>query len=442
MSFDLGLLDTIVILMMENRSFDHMLGYLSLPGYGDGYKSQKTIRGLKDDPAWLNSVANDWKGTLYKPRPVERSQIADPPHERKNIELQMGGPDAEGMFPLNGFADSADEPGVMYYQVPGQIPLLDFFARNYRVCDHWFSCVPASTQPNRLMAMAGYTLIDGNVTILPYHRLVYEWLSDQAVSWRVYHQDLVPFFAMMPRWLPEIAAGDKFRSFKRFAADFLLEPDATFPEVIFVEPIYNDAPGNHGAGTDDHSISSVYGGQKLMHDVYTAMLNSRRWRHSALIITYDEHGGFFDHEQPIPLETAVFDDRYLAFQTSGIRVPGLIVSPFVSAGTVFQGDLDHTSILKLLGDKFGKGSYSREVDRRNVQSLAAAFNRPSPRTDDLDPPDPSPTPPLPATLPTPVAAPSTIRPAFENAVELMKTNYPHELATKFPERLDLFKPKP
>ena len=88
MATDLGLIDTIVILMMENRSFDHMLGYLSLPGYGDGYKSQSTILGLKNDPAWLAKVANPLKTTMVQPAPMTHAQIADPPHERVNVALQ------------------------------------------------------------------------------------------------------------------------------------------------------------------------------------------------------------------------------------------------------------------------------------------------------------------------------------------------------------------
>lgn len=431
MATDLGLIDTIVILMMENRSFDHMLGYLSLPRYG----GRKDISGLRDDPAWLTKVANPLKKAMVEPAPMVRAQIADPPHERENISLQLGGPSA-GIFPLNGFADSAAEPDVMYYQSPGQVPIYDFLARNYLVCDHWFSCLPAGTQPNRLMAMSGYTLIEKNQTLLPDQPLVYDWLRNLGVGWRVYHQGLFPFFTMMPRWIPQIATSDNFRRFERFAVDWKLEPDASAPRVIFIEPNYNDAPDNQGHGSDDHSISSVYGGQQLVHDVYTTMLNSKRWRNSALIITYDEHGGFWDHEQPLELETSVFDDRWPAFQTSGVRVPAIIASPFVSAGSVYSGNLDHTSILKLLGAKFAKGSYSRAVDSREVGNLADAFDLNTARTDDPDAPDPAPKPALPG-LASIMPAQNESTAAFSRALETLKIGYPHELASKFPDKLDL-----
>jgi len=431
MATDLSLIDTIVVLMMENRSFDHMLGYLSLARYG----GRADVNGLRDDPAWLAKVANPLKNVMIQPAAMARAQIADPPHERRNIELQLGGPSA-GVFPLNGFADSAAEPDVMYYQTPGQVPIYDFLARNYRICDRWFSCLPAGTQPNRLMAMSGYTLIDRNQRVLPDQRLVYQWLSDLKVRWRVYHQGIFPFFTMMLRWVPEIATSDNFRRFERFAVDWKLESDATAPQVIFIEPSYNDSPDNQGHGTDDHSISSVYGGQQLVHDVYTTMLNSKRWRNSALIITYDEHGGFWDHEQPIALETRVFDDRWPVFQTSGIRVPGIIVSPFVSGGTVFSQNLDHTSILKLLGRKFGGGGYSREVDSRGVENLADAFDLAAARTDKPGAPDPAPNPALPGLASILPASNSSIA-AFEHAFEMLRTGYPHELASKFPDKLDL-----
>src|SRR6266478_6194278 len=347
---DLAQIKTIVILMMENRSFDHMLGYLRLPSYG----GHTNVDGVRDDQSWLDAVANKWQGVAYQPGPLEEPRIPDPPHERSYIARQLGVPGAYGVFPLDGFIGSADgDSEIMRYQTPDTVPILNFFACNFRICDHWFAPLPAGTQPNRLMAMAGYSLIDTNVTVLPNHLLVYDWLIAHGIRWRVYHQGFFPFFSMMPRWLPEIVTGDRFREFDRFATDMELESDSTFPQVIFVEPIYTDAPHDEAEGTDDHSPSSVAGGQRLMLDVYSAILRSRHWNNSILIITYDEHGGFFDHVQPLPVETVAPAERYLYFSTTGIRVPAVIVSPLVSAGSVCNANFDHTSILRFLGEKFG-----------------------------------------------------------------------------------------
>jgi phospholipase C len=430
MPSSLDQIDTIIILMMENRSFDHMLGYLSLAKYG----GRTDVNGLRGDQAWHDQVANSWQGHKYWPIPLGEPRIPDPPHERLNIELQLGGRTA-GISPLDGFVASASgDSEVMNYQTPDQVPMLDFFARKFRICDRWFSCLPASTQPNRLMALSGYSLIDGNKTILPDQTLVYDWLDNHDVRWRVYHQGLFPFAALMPSWAP-YTFGSDFKSFEHFAIDFQLEPDATFPRVIFIEPVYTDAPHEGSEGTDDHSPSSVYGGQELMRQVYLAMAEGTRWDRSMLIITYDEHGGFFDHEQPLKLETVAPGDRYPVFQTSGVRVPGLIVSPLVSAGSCCHLDFDHTSILKLLGDKFGRGSgYSPEVDRRAVKSLTAALDLTSARTDLPVPPDPATFPKLSAAAPAPIPNSGPIVDAYNAALANAKTDdaRAHALAAKFP----------
>jgi phospholipase C len=434
MSINLDPIDTVVILMMENRSFDHMLGYLSLAHYAGDYPGSKEVDGLRDDQNWLNKVANEYQGAKYWPQPLKEARIPDPPHERNFIKWQMGPLDPAGNFPLDGFVLSAGgDSEVMNYQTPEAVAILDFFARNFRICDRWFSCLPASTQPNRLIAMSGYTLIDGNKSVLPNQTLVYDWLNAQGIRWRVYHQGLFPFLTLMPRWAPA-TLGENFRSFDRYAIDMEHEPDSTFPQVIFVEPIYNDAPHLEAEGTDDHSPSSVYGGQCLMHDVYAAMVASRHWECSALIITYDEHGGFFDHSQPIKVETAAPDDRYPVFETSGLRVPAVIVSPFASAGSVCHTDMDHTSVLKFLGQKFGMGGgYSPEVDRRKVGSLATVFDLLNSARKSAPPP-----PPLsaikrqPSTVPVPVPNANETVNAFNQALANMKKNHAHQLLTKFP----------
>jgi phospholipase C len=429
MPTDLANIQTIVILLMENRSFDHMLGYLRLPAYGGIIN----VDGVRDDQPWLNAVANKWDGVSYQPGPMLEPRNPDPPHERANIATQLGQVGANG-FPMDGFIASASgDSDVMRYQTPDKVPVLDFFARNFRICDHWFSPLPASTQPNRLMAMAGYSLIDGNVTVLPNHVLAYDWLNAHGVRWRVYHQGFFPFFSIMPRWLPEIATSDKFREFDRFAIDMELESDATFPQVIFVEPIYTDAPHDEAEGTDDHSPSSVTGGQRLMLDVYSALLRSRHWNNSILIITYDEHGGFFDHVQPLPVETAAAGP-YQSFPTTGIRVPAVIVSPFVSKGSVCNAEFDHTSILRFLGQKFGMGGgYSPQVDgRARVGSVADILDLVAPRFDRPQPPDPAVIVAATTTLPVPLPPINQNVEAFKQVAQQMKDKYPHQLATKFP----------
>ena len=432
---DLAQIQTIIILLMENRSFDHMLGYLRLPACG----GNTNVDGVRDDQAWLNAVANKWQGFSYPPGPLLEPRFPDPPHERPDIARQLGAVGANG-FPLDGFIASASgDSDVMRYQTADKVPVLDFFARQFRICDHWFSPLPASTQPNRLMAMAGYSLIDGNVKVLPNHVLAYDWLNAHGVKWRVYHQGFFPFFSMMPRWLPEIATSDKFREFDRYATDVELESDNTFPQVIFIEPIYTDAPHDEAEGTDDHSPSSVTGGQRLMLDVYSALLRSRHWNNSILIITYDEHGGCFDHVQPLPVETVAPAGQYAPFPTTGIRVPAVIVSPFVSTGSVCNANFDHTSVLKFLGQRFGMGGgYSPEVDKRMlVGSVGSILDLAAPRLDRPEPPDPALIVAAAATLPLPLPPSNENVEAFKQVSQQMKNKYAYQLATKFPASRDV-----
>ncbi len=171
-----------------------------------------------------------------------------------------------------------------------------------------------------------------------------------------------------------------------------------------------------------------------MLDVYSALLRSRHWSNSVLIVTYDEHGGLFDHVQPIPVETAAPAGQYTPFPTTGIRVPAVIVSPFVSAGSVSNANFDHTSILRFLGQKFGMGGgYSPEVDRRAlVGSVADILDLAAARLDRPQPPDPGVIVEQATTLPAPLPPSNQNVEAFKQVAQQMKNNYPHQLATKFP----------
>jgi phospholipase C len=360
--------DTVVIVLMENRSFDHMLGYLGLPPYS------RNIEGLqiKDDPRF----ANPYNEQSYLPyHSVRLDMPHDPPHERLWIKEQIGSL-IGGSRSMNGFVQSyymngklpgpelGVTPEVMGYFTPAELPVTDFFAQKFTVCDHWFSSIPASTQPNRLMAMAGYTLIDGNADVLKDQYLVYDWLNDHRVNWRVYHEG-IPFFALMPRVVPQLLSSH-FRGLDQLANDFREESDATFPDVIFVEPTYTNAP-HMTVPTDDHAPSSVAGGQDFLRSVYLSLVgNPERWARAIMILTYDEHGGFFDHVSPISIRSeAPRGANYPAFDCSGVRVPGLVISPLVEEGAIYSKPLDHTSILSLLARKFGRGEeYSQEVAAR------------------------------------------------------------------------------
>lgn len=394
MASPLDPIKNIIIVMMENRSFDHIFGYLSLPP-----TSRANIEGLSNDPAWLTRFTNTDQGQAYQPfpnpDPHTMSAEFDPPHERTNVAANLGTLQ-NGVYPMNGFVSGiptniSNDPEVrklvMGYFGANQVPISDFFARNFTICDNWFSSLPAGTQANRLVAMSGFSIINVNHTILPEQDLVYDWLDQHGISWCVYHQG-IPFFTMMPKWIPEILLSKKFRTFQDFESDLVNLPPGQLPQVMFIEPTYQDAP-HLGFSTDQHAPSGVDNGEEFLMQVYNAVSNSPSfWQGALLIVDYDEHGGFFDHVSPPMIPTAAPQNATYTegFISLGVRTPGCVISPFVQQGYVSKALLDHTSVLKLLGEKFGNGSYSDLVDSRPVQSLSTVLNFDNPITDPLSAP--------------------------------------------------------
>jgi phospholipase C len=394
MPSSLDLIDTIVVVIMENRSFDHMLGYLNLPG-----TARIPLEGLQTDPAWLRLRANSG----IEPFEFNDTAIDDPPHEQATIAMQLGAPPTPGgPCPMNGFVESylkrqpppSDQRLVMGYYTAQSVPTFDFFARNFTVCDHWFAALPTGTQANRLMAMGGATtIIDNAPLFLPDQPLVYDWLTDHQVTWCAYQSGhYLPFFALMRKWQDEIAnslaldalvphAHPRFRRFSGFARDW--QTEQSMPSVIFIEPEYTDGP--HGVPNDDHPPTGVKQGQALLADIYNALIaNPTRWARTVMLITYDEHGGFYDHVPPLDIPAALLGHGPTpVFTTTGVRVPGLVISPLVDPATVFTGSLDHTSILQFIADRFGNRFYSPAVSNRQpaLGRLTDAITRSTPRAD-------------------------------------------------------------
>lgn len=390
----LDLVETIVVVIMENRSFDHMLGYLSLPG-----ASRMPVEGLQLDPAWLRQHANSG----IEPFELSVLGIDDPPHEQATIATQLGTPSAsDGPCPMNGFVESylkrepapSDKRLVMGYYTAPSVPAFDFFARNFTICDHWFAALPTGTQANRLMAMGGATTIIDNASLfLPDQPLVYDWLTDHQVTWCAYQSGhYLPFFALMGAWQDEIAnslaldflvshAHPRFRRFSNFARDW--QTEQSMPSVIFIEPEYTDGP--HGVPNDDHPPTGVTQGQSLLSDIYNALLsNPTRWAKTVMIVTYDEHGGFYDHVPPLYIPTPLINHGSTpVFTTTGVRVPGFVISPLVDPATVYNKPLDHTSILQFIADKFGQSFYSPAVMYRQsaLARLSECLTRNVPRSD-------------------------------------------------------------
>ena len=318
----LGSIKRIFVLMLENRSFDHMLGYLSLKG-------ALPVNGLRHP---LDPHTNTYNGQPYPLFPLTSLRVPDPLHDRQHIRIQIDGGSMHGFvasYAINHAVSRDLPPPVMGYYTEAEVPITDFFARQFAVCDSWFAPFPTGTQPNRLMAMAGYSLIEDNEEPLPHHDLVYDWLTRSGVPWCVYHEEF-PLFMMMPEWIPHIVMdGTHFRRLSDLPRDILNDD---LPQVVFIEPTYTDAP-HYKEPSDAHPPSSISHSENFLRNVYLALVTADLWKDCVLIVTYDEHGGFFDHEPPRPLPTPIPRDAEYGdqFMTTGLRVPALIVSPFVSA---------------------------------------------------------------------------------------------------------------
>ena len=449
MPFDLTQLETIVIVLMENRSFDHLLGHLSLRNYG----ARTDVDGLKDDPRWIEEYTNDCDGAAAS-GPFHLKTLAlsdDPPHEREYIAKQIGAPYPwyDGRAPMNGFMKSYATTGVwsdqihevMGYYTGDELPITRYFADQFAICDSWFACIPTSTQPNRLMAMAGYTLIDNTLgSIIPDHDLVYDWLEQRSnlVDWCVYHEGF-PFFMLMPKWTIRILTDAHFQSLDKLNDRLSRRPPK--PQVLFVEPKYTNDPLRTSIPTDDHSPSSIAGGQYFLSSVYNALRqNDEVWNRSLMIVTYDENGGLFDHASPSPIRTdppvgAQWKDP-TPFTTTGIRVPAILISPLIKEASVYKDPLDHTSILRFLGQCFGDVSYNMWVaQRRGVGSIKDVLDQCGCPVRSSIPPAPAYSPP---SVPSegPLKKKSPMDAAFEAALDKVRVEQPLAGATKFPPLRD------
>jgi phospholipase C len=357
-SANLEKIDHIVVLMLENRSFDHMLGYLSLEG------SRGDIDGLRAD------FSNSHDGRAYPVQHLDTTAIADDPdHCADAVDLQVDAGAMDGFVASfariqsdRGVRD-ADVGRVMGYYDGADLPVYDHLASEFAVCDRWFSSVPGSTWPNRLYAVCGGAA--GSRDDLPlnlpplYHRPSFvRHLDAHGVSWRWYsfetgslrlvdrhyrlgHHDRFAFFShTILSWKTRLEGSidPKVPSFIEDAARGAL------PSVAWIDPNFSNFDPIGFPPNDDHVPADISDGQDLVLAVYHALATSPHWERTLLIVFYDEHGGFFDHVAP----PAAPDDDPETFGRYGVRVPALIVSPWIEPGWVSHTLFDHTSIIKTI----------------------------------------------------------------------------------------------
>ena len=355
-------------LMMENRSFDHFLG--AIPGV-DGINAASP-RSNDERPGSSKSYAQE-PGAARKMKP-------DPHHETKNTIRQING---GSLGSMGGFVHDfvTEEPKssvaarqeVMRYFADGTLPALHRLAKEFCVCDQWFSSVPGPTWTNRFFAHSGTSQGWVDMPHFPFLRklhkydqtTVYDRLNERGVKWRIYAGDIPQSLVMY-----NLRKKENRRNYSKMSHFYRDLQNATtgdgLPSYVFIEPTYLITGQN-----DQHPPHDVLKGDELIASVYNAIrANEAVWKKSLLIITWDEHGGFYDHVRP-PMATPPDDKRHeYTFDEYGVRVPAVLVSPWVTRGSVFRAEqrvLDHTSVLRYLTDKFKLGPLG------NRTAVAASF---------------------------------------------------------------------
>lgn len=362
----------IVVLMLENHSFDQMLGALSTVHQGlDGIDANQ-LRSVPDYPDTTKQISQNTNQLTSIP--------LDPAHEFVNVQQQL----ADN---LSGFVKDyalahpnctvGEKQQIMGYYPLDFLPILHTLGREFLVCDRWFSSMPGPTWPNRFFVHSatckGHVKMPNGVFDPNWHcydqTTLYDRLCEKNITWRIYHQGEAQSLVL----LHQLLHATHYRDMQDFYDDARSDPEQ-FPQYVFIEPCYS-GPGQN----DQHPPSDIMKGELLIAKVYNALrLNEPLWNQLLLVVVYDEHGGFYDHVTPPATVAPDTNTKEFVFNQLGIRVPAILVSPYVDAGvdhTVF----DHTSLLKYLVEKWSLGDLGRRVADPGTNSIGVLLRRTTPR---------------------------------------------------------------
>jgi phospholipase C len=402
---NLSSIQHVVVLMLENRSFDHMLGYL-YSGSGNVSPAGHPFDGLSGSEA--NSPTSGPPISVFKIEPSTPNAYfmpgADPGegYLATNSQLfgSINGPASPGAVPaMDGFVQDfsytlgwqshegtwsivpgTTASGIMGCFTPEALPVLSALATGYAVCDQWFSSVPTETLPNRAFACSGTSqghMDDKTHTFTA--PSIFGLLDSNHLPWASYGYDTQP---LTKDTFTDISGADPshFGVFSDFAA---AAQAGTLPAFTFLEPSWSST------GNSQHPNYDVALGEQLIHDVYETLREGPGWPQTLLVITYDEHGGCYDHVPPPYGATPPDRDAGefgFDFTRFGVRVPTVLVSPLIAPGTVYRvpagsTPLDHTSVLKTVQQRWGLPALTARDAAApgfgDVLTLAA------PRTDDV-----------------------------------------------------------
>jgi phospholipase C len=359
-------IDTIVVVMLENRSFDNLLGSLyPRSSKFEGLQGNESNRDLSGTPVLVNNVTPPGADSGALPG-------LDPGELWDDINEQIFGtktPSPNQPATMEGFVQNfLRQPNVqpdqfkdlsqriMHCYKPEQVPVLSDLARQFAVCDHWFASAPCETWPNRFFTHTGTA--DGFENNEPYHFLENTTIFERITAtlgqsaWAIYYHDY-PLSLNLTR-----LALNNSLNFLQIQNLYDDAKAGTLPAYSFIEPRYLP---DVEVPNDQHPPHGIAAGETLIADVYNALRASPHWQSSLLLIVYDEHGGCYDHVPPP--KAARPDDAMtspFAFDRYGVRVPAVIVSPFIKSGSILRAPggapFDHTSIISTLTKRFDLGA--------------------------------------------------------------------------------------
>jgi phospholipase C len=412
----------VFVLMLENRSFDHVLGFSGIAGVDASSGAPTTVVGLD------GAQSNDANGQRFIARaPAPYIMEFDPGHGFADVIEQLAGPGAVYLagqpYPAcvnTGFAANAattlvssgpagTSPGsVLASFSPDQLPVINTLAREFAVCDHWFSSMPGPTWPNRLFVHAATsgglddspTSLQTLETLLLGYRFangtIYDQLDRKGLPWSIVEGDALPQSLSLGGMVARALDG-RFINLATFLSRIA---DAEFSDVYtFIEPNYGHvlADGrNFKCGNSQHPLDDVTRGEQLLKTVYEAVRRSPHWSESLMILMYDEHGGFYDHvpppAAPAPGDRAIagLNRHGFTFEQLGVRIPAVIISPYTQRGVIDHTAYDHSSVPATLAKVFDLEPLTNRD--RAAATLDHLLARTTPRAD------------APLTLPSPAAS--------------------------------------
>lgn len=329
---------TLVVLVMENRSFDHVLGWLK--------QTRPDIDGLSGNEFNRVNASDPTSPKVF----VSNDAVfvdSDPGHSIQAITEQIFGSNVtrSDPAPMNGFVQQAKSMAaegmaktVMSGFKPELVPVYTELANEFAVLDRWFASVPASTQPNRFYVHSATSHgASSNVRKDLIHgfpqRTIFDSLDENNLSFGIYYQNIpATLFFRSLRKLKHIFKFHEYNLMFKLHAKL-----GKLPNYVVVEQRYFDV--NLFPANDDHPSHDVAVGQRFVKEVYETLRSSPQWEEMAFLITYDEHGGFYDHV-PTPVSGVPNPDGiigpdpfYFRFDRLGVRVPTLLISPWIDKGT-------------------------------------------------------------------------------------------------------------